>query len=707
MIQPARSLKITPRHLERKAIIYIRQSSPKQVRLNTESQRNQRALVERAQSLGWSQARIVVLDADLGQSATSREGREDFTHLAAEVALGHVGIIFGWEVSRLARNNADWYQLLDLAAVVGALIADIEGVYDPRSYNDRLLLGLKGTMSEAELHMMRQRLSAGRLSKVARGEYIQHLPTGLVRTQEGRVEKDPDEQIQRCIELVFSTFAELGSGLKTLHFLKAHHILLPRHQTSGLRKGELLWKEPTESMLIDILHNPAYAGAFVYGRRPTDPLQRKPGHRGTGVVRKPMEEWVTIQQGVYPAYISWEQFLRNQARLLENTQEAHAKQAAVRGARGAAREGEAVLQGLMYCGMCGHCMRVAYKSHVRYLCDGLKRHYAGPVCMSLYGPAIEEVVIEAFFDAIRPAQLDALSALLAQRAKEEERLVQHHRDQVRRATYEGHLARRRYEAVDPDNRLVAASLERGWEEKLLALRQAEEDAERFQQRPPFPQLSLELRQQLEQMGPALPALWASGKISNEHKKRLLRSLISRVIATKLAVDLIEIKIVWVSGHFSMERIIPPIHRQADASNYAELLARIDLLTKAGLTDPEIAAQLTTEGFHTARRGTVTVATIRKLRTRDPHVSASMLHQHRNVAMINGYWTIPGLTRELGVGDNWLYSRIRQGWFSEDDLQHLPNYRVYLIRNDPVLVERLRREAAASRHYDTTRKHSHS
>ena len=337
MIQPVRSLKITPTHLERQAIIYIRQSSPKQVRLNTESQRNQRALVERAQSLGWSQARIVVLDADLGQSATSKEGRDDFTQLAADVALGHVGIVFGWEVSRLARNNADWYQLLDLAAVVGTLIADIEGVYDPRSYNDRLLLGLKGTMSEAELHMMRQRLSAGRLSKVARGEYIQHLPTGLVRTEDGRVAKDPDEQIQRCIALVFSTFAELGSGLKTLHFLKAHHILLPRHQTSGLRKGELLWKEPTESMLIEILHNPAYAGAFVYGRRPIDPRLCKPGRRGSGVVRKPMEEWVTLQQGVYPAYISWDQFLRNQARLAENTQEAHAKQAAVQGARGAAR----------------------------------------------------------------------------------------------------------------------------------------------------------------------------------------------------------------------------------------------------------------------------------------------------------------------------------------------------------------------------------
>jgi DNA invertase Pin-like site-specific DNA recombinase len=705
MIPIPRSLKIMPTHLERKAVVYIRQSTPKQVRLNTESQYNQRALVERARSLGWSAERIVVLDADLGHTAATREGRDDFTQLAAELALGHVGIIFGWEVSRLARNNADWYQLLDLAAVVGTLIADIEGVYDPRSYNDRLLLGLKGTMSEAELHMMRQRLNAGRLSKVERGEYVQHLPTGLVRTEQGRVEFDPDEQIRRVIALVFSTFAELGSAMKTLHSLKAHHILLPRHQTSGLLKGELLWKEPTESMLIEILHNPAYAGAFVYGRRPTDPLRRRPGHRGSGMVRKPMEEWVTIQQGVYPAYISWEQYLQNQTRLAENTVEAHAKQAAVRGARGAPREGEALLQGLMCCGMCGYRMRVAYKHHIRYLCDGLKRHYAGVVCMSLYGPSIEEVVVQAFFDALRPAQLDALQALLAQRAKEEKQLQQYHRDQVTRATYEAHLARRRYEAVDPDNRLVAAELERRWEEKLVAQRQAEEEAERFEHRPAFPTLSPELRQQLEQIGPALPALWTSGKISNEHKKRLLRSLISRVIATRLAADRIEIKIVWISGHFSVAQVIPPIHRQADASHYAELVARLDELTGQGLTDPEIAEQLTREGFHTARRLAVTVGTIHKLRKN--HGQVSSLHRHRKASMLNGFWTIPGLTRELGVGHGWLYQQIYQGKLTEPDIQRLPGYCVYLIRNDPVLVARLRAEAAASRRYDTTRRTSHS
>lgn len=705
MMSAPRSLKIMPTHLERKAVIYIRQSTPKQVRTNAESQHNQRALVERAQSLGWSPARIMVLDADLGHTATTTEGRDDFTQLAAELALGHVGIIFGWEVSRLARNNADWYQLLDLAAVVGALIADIEGVYDPRSYNDRLLLGLKGTMSEAELHMMRQRLNAGRLSKVERGEYVQHLPTGLVRTEQGQVEFDPDEQIRRCITLVFSAFAELGSAMKTLRFLKAHQILLPRHQTSGLLKGELLWKEPTEAILVEILHNPAYAGAFVYGRRPVDPLQRKPGHRGSGVTRKPIEEWVTIQQGVYPAYISWEQYLRNQARLAENAQEAHAKQAALHGARGAPREGEALLQGLLCCGMCGYRMRVAYKHHVRYLCDGLKRHYAGVTCMSLDGPAIEDVVVQAFFDALRPAHLDALQALLAGRAREEARFRQYHHDQVTRATYEAHLARRRYEAVDPDNRLVAATLERSWEEKLAAKRQAEEEAECFEHRPAFPTLSPEPRQQLEQIGPALPDLWASGKIGNEHKKRLLRSLISRVIATRLEADCMEIKIVWVSGHFSVAQVIPPIHRQADASQYEELVARLDELTRQGLTDPEIAGQLTTEGFHTARRLAVTVGTIHKLRKN--HGQVSSLHRHRKVSMIDGFWTIPGLTRELGVGQRWLYQQIYQGKLTEPDIKRLPGYRVYLIPNDPVLLERLRAEAAASRRFDTSRHTSHS
>ena len=484
-----------------------------------------------------------------------------------------------------------------------------------------------------------------------------------------------------------------------------HQILLPLHQTSGLLKGELLWKKPTESIIIEILRNPAYAGTFVYGRRPTDPLLRKPGQRGSGVVRKPMEEWVTIQHGVYPAYITWEHYLQNQARLADNTAAINAKYAAQRQARGAPREGEALLQGIMCCGACGYRMRVAYKPAIRYLCDGLKRHYAGTACMSLDGFSIEEVVIQAFFEALQPAQLDALEALLKQQQEAEARLHQYWGDQVSRATYEAHLARRRYEAVDPDNRLVAASLERRWEETLVNLRQAEEDAERFERRTPGPTLTREMRQQLEHLGPALPALWASGKISNEHKKRLLRSLISRVIATRLAPDCVEIKIVWISGHFSVAQVIPPIHRQADASHYEELVARLDELTRQGLTDPEIAEQLTREGFHTARRSAVTVGTIHKLRKN--HGQVSSLHRHHKVSMVDGFWTIPGLTQELGVGAGWLYQQIYQGKLKAPDIERLPGYRVYLIRNDPELLERLRAQAAVSRRYDTARHISHS
>ena len=405
-------LKITPAHLERRAIVYIRQSSPKQVRQNQESQLNQRALVDRAQALGWHRERIEILDADLGQSAASTEGRDDFKTLAAEVALGHVGIVFGWEVSRLARNNADWYRLLDLSALFGTLIADVDGVYDPRLYNDRLLLGLKGTMSEAELYMLRQRLKAGRLSKVMRGEYVQHLPTGLVRLPDKSVVKDPDDQVRHIIELVFAKFEELGSCQKVLRFCKHNAILLPRRQTSGFHKGEMLWKKPSAAAIYEIVGNPAYAGAFVYGRRPKDPTRQIPGRHATGVVRKPMSEWICIKHDVYPAYITWEQYLANQNRLHENAARYNER---IRSGRGAPREGAALLQGLATCGECGHIMRVVYKPGVRYICYGLTKEFAEPTCASLDGASIDALVVQAFFAAIQPAELDALEALLAQR----------------------------------------------------------------------------------------------------------------------------------------------------------------------------------------------------------------------------------------------------------------------------------------------------
>jgi len=679
-------LKIMPVHLERRAIVYIRQSSPKQVRQNRESQLNQRALVDRAQALGWHRERIEVLDADLGQSAASTEGRDDFKTLTAEVALGHVGIVFGWEVSRLARNNADWYRLLDLSALFGTLIADIDGVYDPRLYNDRLLLGLKGTMSEAELYMLRQRLKAGRLSKVMRGEYVQHLPTGLVRLADKSVVKDPDDQVRYVIELVFAKFEELGSCQKVLRFCKHNAILLPRRQTSGFHKGEMLWKKPSASAIYEIVGNPAYAGAFVYGRRPKDPTRQIPGRHATGVVRKPMSEWVCIKHDVYPAYITWEQYLANQNRLHENAARYNER---MRSGQGAPREGAALLQGLATCGECGHIMRVVYKPGVRYICHGLTKEFAEPMCASLDGASIDTLVVQAFFAAIGPAELDALEALLAQRRQERAQLERHWEQQVQRAMYEAHLARRQYEAVDPENRLVAAELERRWEEKLVALRETREAAERFDQESAMPAFDPELRRQLEHIAQALPDLWHDGQLTNEHKKRLLRSLISRVILKRIAPDRVEVKIVWVSGHFSVDYLTPPIHRQADVSRYDEMVSRIHDLWQEGQDDADIAVVLTQEGFHSARSLDVSETTVGKIRRQ--HKWFSNYHRQRLSDKIDGFWTIHGLSKELGVNRNWFYRRIYSGKLQEPDVIRKPPYGNYLIRDDPELIERLRME----------------
>jgi len=680
-------LKITSVHLERLAIVYIRQSSTKQVRHNQESQLNQRALVERAQALGWHQQRVKVLDADLGQSAAHAAGRTDFKALAAEVALGHVGIIFGWEVSRLARNNADWYQLLDLAALFGTLIADVEGIYDPRLYNDRLLLGLKGTMSEAELHMLRQRMAAGRLSKVRRGEYVQHLPTGLVRLPDKSVVKDPDDQVRQVIELVFAKFQELGSCQKVLRFCKHNTILLPRHQTSGFHKGELLWKKPSAAAIYDILTNPAYAGAFVYGRRPRDPTRQVPGRPATGIVRKPMSEWICIKQDVYPAYITWDQYLANQARLRDNglRRLEHTLQG-----QGAPRQGAALLQGLATCGECGHIMRTAYKPGVRYVCHGLAKEFAEPTCAHLHGPSIERLVVQAFFAALQPAQLDAMEALLAQRRQERAQMERHWEQQIQRATYEAHLARRRYESVDPENRLVAGELERRWEEKLVAVRETEETTKRFSQEPIAPALNADLRHQLEHIAQALPALWDSHRLGNEHKKQLLRSLIAKVILNRVAPDRVEVKIVWVSGHFSVDYVTPPIHRQADVSRYDELVSRIHDLWLEGYHDTDIAATLTQEGFHSARSpNEVSEATVKKIRRQNQW--PSNYHRHRLSDKIDGCWTIHGLCKELGIDRDWFYRRIYNGQLREPDVIRKPPYGNYLIQDDPELIERLRRE----------------
>jgi DNA invertase Pin-like site-specific DNA recombinase len=690
--------KITPTHLQRLAYVYVRQSSPKQVAQNKESQQYQRQLQGRAIELGWASDRVRVVDSDQARSAREATARTGFQELVAEVSLGQVGIVFGYEVSRLARNNQDWYRLLDLAAVFNTLIADTDGIYDPRLYNDRLLLGLKGTLSEAELHLLRQRLEVGRLNQVKRGAYRQTLPTGYVRLPDGTVVKDPDDQVRHVLELMFSKFEELGSAGKVIRYLRHNKILLPRRQSAGPHAGELLWKVASESAVTDMLTNPAYAGAFAYGRRQGDAALRQPGRPATGNRRMAQADWIHLQLDAYPAYITWEQYQANQERIHQNGLRFTELRAR---AQGIARNGPGLLQGLVVCGQCGHHMQTVYKTTPRYICCGLMRTaQVKSECNSVRAPVADEVVVQAFFDVIRPSQLDALDALLAQQQANRDQLERNWQEQLRRAQYEARLAQRQYDAVDPANRLVAAELERRWEVKLQQLRQTEEDHRHFQQSPVPNVVPPALREAFRELHQRLPQLWPS--LSSAQKKELLRSLIQQVIIRHPVPDQVEVRIVWISGCYTDATRLTPIHREADVTNYAGLVQRIQELWQAGATDEDIAAQLTTEGFHSARAPRVTPVTVMKIRLARQWYRP--FEQLRSAAEVGGRWTIPGLAARLGVEDSTVYrfvatKKIIPAEYVERDA--LTGR--YLIRQDQALLDQLQQRVVQNKRKNGTLK----
>jgi DNA invertase Pin-like site-specific DNA recombinase len=586
-------------------------------------------------------------------------------------------IVFAYEASRLARSNADWYALLDLAAVFGTLIADVDGVYNPTDYNDRLLLGLRGMLSEAELHLHKLRLDAGKQRQIEQGTYRQLLPTGLVRLEDGGVVKDPDAQVRHAIELVFERFKALGSCQKVLRSLRDEGILIPRRQTGGLHAGELLWKRPSESAIYEILRNPAYAGAFVFGRTAAHPDCR-PGQRGRAI-RLPVEEWPVIHHGVYPAYISWEQFLANRQRMSENASRYEKL------SRGAPRQGGALLAGLVVCGHCGRQAKTAYKPKSRYVCNSLGKTHAGAQCLHLEGESIEKAVVGAFFEALEPAELDLLEEVIADQRADRERMLRQQAEQVERAEYEVRLAERQYMAVDPENRLVAAELERRWEQALRALTEAREAAERAQRvRPPVAELEPDLRAQLEDLGGRLPELWESGRLTHEHKKELLRTLIRHVILTRPIAERVEVKIVWISGAFSELTVRPKIQKTVDLEDYDLLVGRISELSADGYDDLTIAYCLTSEGFHGARGEEVGQALVGRIRRANG--LASLREEFRRKDRIGGRWTIAGLARELKAPNKWLYAQIERGVLPATRHPITGNF---LVPDDPAVLGRIR------------------
>jgi DNA invertase Pin-like site-specific DNA recombinase len=445
--------KVNAGHLKRNAYLYVRQSTIRQVFEHQESTKRQYALRQHAVALGWPMEQIVVIDTDQGQSGASAADREGFQKLVAEVGLGKAGIVLGLEVSRLARNNTDWHRLLEICALTDTLILDEDGLYDPAHFNDRLLLGLKGAMSEAELHVIKARLQGGILNKAKRGELQSPLPVGFVYNSAHQPILDPDRQIQESLRLFFDTFQRAGSAMATIKVFHQQGLLFPRRLKKGAHKGDLLWAELTHSRALQVLHNPRYAGAFVYGRTHT---RRKPDGRET-FRKRSREQWILLP-GAHAGYISWEQYEENQRRLQENAQALGWDRR-----KSPPREGPALLQGLALCGVCGHRMSVRY--HCRstrpvpdYVCQKEGIEHGRPVCQSIPGEQIDQAISDLLLQAMTPLALDVVLAVqqeIQARLQEVDRL---RRQQVERARYEADLAQRRYMHIDPAHRLVADAL---------------------------------------------------------------------------------------------------------------------------------------------------------------------------------------------------------------------------------------------------------
>jgi DNA invertase Pin-like site-specific DNA recombinase len=515
--------KVQTSHLKRNAYLYVRQSTLRQVFENTESTKRQYGLRQRAIALGWSEERIIVIDSDLGHSGASSADREGFQRLVAEVGVGHAGIVLGLEVSRLARNSMDWHRLLEICAITDTLILDEDGIYDPAHFNDRLLLGLKGTMSEAELHVLRARLQGGILNKARRGELEMRPPVGLVYNSTGTLVLDPDQQVQHCLRWLFATFRQTASAMATARAARHQGLAFPRRCGKGAHKGELLWTGLDHSHVLRILHNPRYAGAFVYGRTHT----RKTIDGGTRIHNVPRDQWDILMPGAHAGYLSWEEYEQNQKRLHESAQAIGADRR-----RGPPREGPALLQGLVVCGRCGNRMTVRYHSRhgqlcPEYVCQREGIEHAEPICQRVPGVGIDHAIGELLVEAVNPVALEVTLAVqreLQSRIEDADRL---RHKQVERAQYESDLAQRRYLRVDPDNRLVADSLEADWNHKLRALTEAHEEyARRHEQDARV--LTHDQRATILALASNFPRLWRDPATPDRERKRMVRLLLEDV-----------------------------------------------------------------------------------------------------------------------------------------------------------------------------------
>ncbi len=679
--------KIQGWHRDRLAVVYVRQSSRQQVLDHGESARLQYGLADRAVALGWSASRVMVIDEDLGRSAANAAERPGFARLVAEITMGHVGLVLGLEMSRLARAGRDWHQLVELCSLAGALLADADGVYDPNWYNDRLLLGLKGTMTEVELHLIKQRMASGRLAKASRGELAVPLPAGYVRQPPGEVALDPDEQVQAVVRLVFGLFDQLGTVHAVLRFLVEHQVQIGMRERSGPGKGEIVWRAPHQQGLVNMLRNPAYAGIYAYGRSRTEPSRRLPGHEHSGRVRQlAAGEWLVRIDGALPAYISVEQYEHNLARMAANRARAESL--------GAPREGPALLGGLVVCGICGHRMQVSYETSRqgltgRYCCQRRHHTYGEPRCQQMAAQFLDDHAVAQLLSALAPAALE-LSVTAARQAEAHRAEVDRiWRQRLERAEFLCDRARRQYQLAEPENRLVARQLEREWEATLAERARLTEEYERYQRQRPAQLPATELAA-IRALASDIPALWAAPTTTVADRKRLLRAVVESVqVTADGATERVQAIVTWAGGHQTHADLLRPVARIDQLSYYPALTERIRALAGEGLGNAAIADRLAAEGFHTPHlRERFNTGEIQHL-IRRLGLRPGLEHDSRTGQGSLGpsQWWLATLAREIGMPTATLFTWLKRGWITgRQDTR--PPYR-WIITADPAEVEHLR------------------
>ena len=581
--------KVKAAHLSRKAYLYVRQSTLRQVIENQESTRRQYALKERAIGMGWKPEQIVVIDSDLGRSAASSSEREGFGELVGDVGLGRAGVVLGLEVSRLARNSSDWHRLLEICALTDTLILDEDGLYNPSQYNDRLLLGLKGTMSEAELHTLRARLQGGLLTKARRGELNIKLPIGLVCNDEGKIVLHPDEQVRESLHYFFKSFRRIGTACGVVKHYSEKGLLFPK--SSNIKNDdEVIWNRLNTNRAVNILHNPRYAGAYAYGRRNSTKL---PDGR-IKVQNLPREQWTVLLLDAHPGYILWQEYEHNLQQIRKTALAFGSERRQC-----PPREGPALLQGLVICGICGSKMTVRYHRRKgrlipEYRCCVLTAAYRTPTCQVIPGGSIDEAIGKLLLDSMTPAALELTMAVQAEvqtRLDEADKL---RRQQVERARYDVELARRRYMRVDPDNRLVASSLEADWNKKMRIWQETRDDAERKKEEDKtcFDEST---KKRIEKLVKDFPTVWKHPSTGHRERKRITALIIEDV--TLLRKQDIKVHIRFRGGDTTTLTLPPPLTAQEQFGTKPEVIAEIDRLL-ANHTYKEVISILNDRGHRT-------------------------------------------------------------------------------------------------------------